>query len=420
MRVPSDGDSAVPSCYEDPTQINCIDFEMPSQNATDSVHNLCGAMDWMPGMVLVPCMLYDYKSISLISTDAGCTIQRLCEADNGRLAPEPFCHPVSVLSSICQRDMPRMRGCSTYNAICASPSTAVAQCRDRAPVPLLPTTREALDLVHSICSDMDHAGCDKCDSSVPGRKPCDSLTIYSDLCTTMPNMHQCRRHAALCVATPDFPLCYNSAVHRSPPAMKMFFHTGYADYMLLEGLVPQGPVSYAVACVAIFALAVAYEAFLWLQRRVELQWRVGVAGLAAGAAGQRLRGARRRAGSAGESTPLLREAAAAGAAAAGGPWKVGVWFGGDGDGERMKVEWTPARVRVARCAFRLVGVTSAYALMLLVMNFNVGVFVAVVVGLATGNFMFSEDPGFLVVGGRGAGEEGGITEAVVEGGEDTF
>ncbi|KAJ3203011.1 hypothetical protein HDU67_010444, partial [Dinochytrium kinnereticum] len=319
------------SCYEDPTQAICESFEIPLHNATLSVSNLCKAMDWMPG----------------------CKVGAVCNADAKLNATADFCHPVSILADICARDMPRMRGCATYGKVCKQGSR-VRQCTDHLPLPYIPTTKEASDFVRSICDEMDHTGCELCTSATG--KPCDAMTVYSDLCLMMPEMHQCSRFHSMCSASPTFPLCNPAGGGRvAPPTMKMFFHFGYTDYLLFEQLVPRNAAQYALGLILLFLTAISYEAMLRYQRTMEARW-AGLITTPPASTGS----ITVVSGTSDESTPLLSQRLSK-------SWWADVTPAG----------WTPQRVRMARAGFRFVGVTVAYALMLLVMTFNVGYFLAV-------------------------------------------
>ena len=65
----------------------------------------------------------------------------------------------------------------------------------------------------------------------------------------------------MCSLTPSLPFCSQDAVISpdAPPTMKMFFHTGLADYVLFEGWVPRTGLQYTGTVIALFFLCVFYE-----------------------------------------------------------------------------------------------------------------------------------------------------------------
>eukprot|EP01122_Echinamoeba_exundans_P007376 TRINITY_DN2257_c0_g1_i3.p1 TRINITY_DN2257_c0_g1~~TRINITY_DN2257_c0_g1_i3.p1 ORF type:complete len:102 (-),score=9.17 TRINITY_DN2257_c0_g1_i3:180-485(-) len=98
--------------------------------------------------------------------------------------------------------MPGMMGCGDYKALCLNPSSVVKQCSFG--VPPVPNTMTTTSNVKSICAEMPSMnGCDKC------QKPsaCDLLSVYSQLCSDMPDMSQCGAWTTLCKAEPQWPFC---------------------------------------------------------------------------------------------------------------------------------------------------------------------------------------------------------------------
>ncbi|KAJ1551265.1 hypothetical protein HK405_014852 [Cladochytrium tenue] len=209
-------------------------------------------------------------------------------------------------------------------------------------------------------------------------------------------MEQCAKFASLCTATPDFPLCPGAPVPPGgsrpvlpPPAMKMYFHAGYAEYLLLRPLVPRSAAQFAAACLAIFAAAIAHEwlaaarrpggvpadapaAHVWAWMRA--RWLAVVFPPSIAATLE-------------DSDPLLPAAAVAARRAHLAPGPL-------------------SRGRVPRAASRLAAVSLSYALMLLVMSYNVGLCAAVVLGIAVGDYLFSsDDPAYALALAAAAADE---------------
>ncbi|KAJ2960412.1 hypothetical protein NQZ79_g4260 [Umbelopsis isabellina] len=274
---------------------------------------------------------------------SGCTVRGIC-SNNTNVASEPWCNGVSLLADICVEDMPMMSGCANYNKLCSNVSV-VAECKTRTMLPQLPTTQEANQLVQSICRSMSMADCDACISPVGGGYPqCDILTTYANLCTSMPDMEQCSTYKSICNSTPSFSLCASSNGSGLPPSMTMYFHRSIREYILFKDWVPANESQYAGAWFAIFFTAIFYQALSVIRSNCEAYWLLNAAKASKG--------------------------------------KVKL-FGSDGyfSGKKLVVD-------VLRMIFTFVESTISYALMLVTMTFNIGLFFAVVTGLAFGAFFF--------------------------------
>ena len=104
-RVPATGVPAPGTgggCYADPTAAACADFWQADDVSRADIATLC---DSMPTMV-------------------GCSLARSCAAN---VSAGPFCAPFSLLADICL-DMPSMKGCGGYLALCSTPGSVVKQC----------------------------------------------------------------------------------------------------------------------------------------------------------------------------------------------------------------------------------------------------------------------------------------------------
>ncbi|KAJ3157476.1 hypothetical protein HDU86_003368 [Geranomyces michiganensis] len=267
---------------------------------------------------------------------------------------------MSVLANICSADMPTMSACKTFVNMCgpaANASTSVnAQCKEAssAPIPAFPTSKSATQNVYSICHEMSMPGCEACTISGPTSgypsNSCDLMGTYAQLCKAMPEMSQCADWKTMCNATPGLSYC-SAGTAADPPVMRMFFHTGFADYVLFEKWVPRTSGQYFGTWVAIFILGILYEGWHALVATYEAKYLKSV----------------RPADATSESNLIVGRSA------------LGSTF---------------SAVRIKHALFRFVAkavtVTIAYLLMLVAMTFNVGLFIAVVVGLAFGSAIFTD------------------------------
>ncbi|KAJ3000647.1 hypothetical protein HDV02_004332 [Globomyces sp. JEL0801] len=318
-------------CIEEPTQSNCRDFKLADQNATQLVDDLCTSMPLMS---------------------------------------ESFCKPFSLLADICANDMPRMKTCATYIKMCDRTSL-IHQCTDELPIPALPTTKRAKELVADICSEMDMNGCEKCEDG----KRCEALAVYGDLCKEMPFMSQCKEWQTMCTWDSSLPICSQDFGSKAGPTMKMYFHFGYRDYIMFESWVPSNGWEYALGCLFCFAFAIAYEYLLYLGAAFESKIRTPVKLNLSNEASQ--------------NEELVELERGPSSAATNSPLMASTAF----PNQMLNNYWSPFKIKLVRSLLRLVTVSGAYICMLLVMSFNVGHFLSVVIGLGVGCFAFSDkDP----------------------------
>jgi copper transporter 1 len=162
------------ACYEDPSKAKCKGFERSDEDWNDDLDQLCDAMPYMPG----------------------CSLRAQCEAcaANGK-----YCEPSSLVADVCAADMPKMKGCEAWVALCASNTTVVAQCTKPGPVPKVPSTMAVREAINSLCSTHYMDGCYECEpwegpnamsfancSGTPGPLP-----ILAHQCSAMPDMPEC-------------------------------------------------------------------------------------------------------------------------------------------------------------------------------------------------------------------------------------
>ncbi|CAO3668150.1 unnamed protein product [Umbelopsis ramanniana] len=279
---------------------------------------------------------------SQMSFMPGCTVRGLC-ANNTQLASNAWCNEFSILADVCQADMPMMSGCADYSQMCSNVSI-VSECKTNTMLPGLPTTKDAAQYVQSICSSMVMDGCDACVFPASGGFPqCDILSTYAQLCTSMPDMDQCASFKTMCQATPTFSLCSSSGSADTPPSMIMYFHQGIHEYVLFKSWVPKDNGQYTGAWIAIFFVAVFYQGLSVLRSNCEAYWLLSA------------------------DKEYKR-------------WRL---FGKNG-----YFAWKHTKIDIMRLVFTFIESTISYALMLITMTFNVGLFFAVVTGLAVGIFFF--------------------------------
>lgn len=165
------------ACYKDPSEAKCEDFERSDDDWNDDLDQLCSAMPYMPG----------------------CSLRDQCEActANGK-----FCEPSSLVGDICAADMPKMKGCEAWVALCAGNTTKVAQCTQPGPVPKLPSTMIVREAINSLCSTHYMDGCYEC---APWEGP-DAKSFAN--CTGTPGPLPILAHQ--CYAMPDMPECGDS------------------------------------------------------------------------------------------------------------------------------------------------------------------------------------------------------------------
>ncbi|KAF9960757.1 hypothetical protein BGZ70_008500 [Mortierella alpina] len=340
-------------CLATPSDPSCASFELPAATITADLDNLCTSMPFMPG----------------------CSLYKSCQSAS---KTDQWCTPFSVLADICAVDMPNMGGCKNYVALCgiaANQTTASrpAICKKAPMIPSFPTTKNASALVLDICGEMSMAGCERCPKPAPDAyaASCDTLGTYAILCKAMPEMHQCATWKKMCSASD---LSFQSSEYcaagvggpeMDPPQMRMFFHLGFADYVLFESWVPRNQSQYVGTWFALFFITLLFVTIQTYHASLEARWAEEQA-LAAETTKSDL-SAPLTAGGARSSSILIH-------------W-VHLW----------RQPWTlqEAKQNIVRAVLTFVETTLGYALMLVTMTFNVPLFFAVIVGLTIGSVIFA-------------------------------
>ena len=210
------------------------------------------------------------------------------------------------------------------------------------------------------------AGCENCsirESSTYSE--CDLIGTFSQLCIAMPNMPQCSQYSRMCAATKDLPFCATSesTIGRNAPTMKMFFHTGFSDYILFETWVPRSAAQFSIAWILVFLAAAGYEALQVFVSFKELHW------------------AKKDC----KSNTVLDNSAFG---------EVTQTKAVDNDAISLQSlcgasgGLTGIKQSFYRAILRMVSTAIGYSLMLVAMSFNVGLFIAVITGFGFGTFVF--------------------------------
>ena len=275
--------------------------------------------------------LSDICSSGMMSSMSGCSVRKQCMASGGG-ARGAACDDFSLLLRVCAQ-MPMMRACAAADSLCANGS-AVAQCTaEPTIIKHLPTASEARTAALSVCAMMPKmAACSTCaDSSCP-----DPLLSLSHLCQAMPGMASCAGWEAWC-RQPGGVDTLPAFCAGVPPVggggvpMRMYFHLDFRDYILFESWVPATLVSYLSA---ILAVTVAGIASAWLR-----------------------------------AVRAVYESRA---------WRK----------KRGSVRQHLMRANATRAGLVVVSTALDYCLMLVAMTFNVGLFLAVCIGLGLGTLAF--------------------------------
>jgi copper transporter 1 len=429
------------ACVTAPSNATCRSFVYPDARAAADVADLCRNMPFM----------------------SACSVNAACKAPPGAAAvsKDPkTCSPFQLLATICKHDdMAGMSGCSSYNTLCGGGSV-VEQCTDFPGMAHLITSDQANRQVRSICTEMTMDGCEKCMPSwQQGRRwsNCSLLDVYGQLCYDMPDMSQCAGIKSMCSVDPSlYPCCgllpgssrWGSSCGPSsggsgggggggpdvgPPAapgptMKMYFFNEFPFYLLFKSWTPSTNGQYAGAFLAIFFMAIVYEALQVIRYRIEVAVMVRDAAAATAAAAAGVSAVAVKAAAANGQLPATDGQVAAGnccgeplvtangntikyrpssadssvqiletdshkvvAAQQAAAVRAPSWQ------QRYRLQPQQVAVDVGRALLQLVIVGLAYLLMLAAMSFNVGIFFAVIVGITVGSFIFGRFKHYAVL-----------------------
>ncbi|KAG0332449.1 hypothetical protein BG004_001267, partial [Podila humilis] len=345
---------AAVDCLVTPSDPSCASYVLPEATTKADLEGLCSQMPYMPG----------------------CSLYKSCQAAS---KTDEWCTPFSLLADVCAIDMPMMRDCKNYVSLCNGNSTKPEICSKAPMIASFPTTKNASALVIDICTEMDMAGCERCPKPKPGAyaADCDTIGTYAILCKAMPDMRQCATWKSMCSASsPTASLGFSASEYcaagvgdadMNPPAMRMFFHTGFSDYVLFETWVPRNAAQYTGTWFALFFLTLFYQTIATYHTSLEARW------------AEQAQVENELSTKSDTAMPLTDSSTTLSSSIL-LQW-VHLW----------RQPWTSTEVmqNTIRASLTFVETTLGYALMLVTMTFNVALFFAVILGLTVGSVLFS-------------------------------
>jgi len=239
-----------------------------------------------------------------------------------------------------------MHGCETYTSMCRDGSR-VQQCQTE--ILAIPPDTTLKQYIANMCNSMPMPACSQC-----GIVNCKSLSVYSALCLSMPGMSQCQDWKNMCMKIPDWSMiCPPNIQDYVVPEMRMYFHTGFVDYILFKEWMPYDALTYAFSFIGVFLMALLHEAFHIIPVFFDSKWRPK------------------------EESEFLNSS----------PGTNYQTANNNSNGQKRYQAFSWKR-DAFRALYRGVDVAAHFLIMLVTMTFNVGLFVAVVLGYAVGHFLF--------------------------------
>lgn len=266
-----------------------------------------------------------------MSAMSGCSVHKRCSLGG---ADGAVCGDFSLLLRVC--DQMVMTPCTNAMSLCGKGSAVEACHAVPQALTRMPTEQQANAAALKACAQMPSmSACSACTGATAAQCP-DPLLSLSKLCQAMPAMDECMGWGAWCALPKSAEELPAYCAGAPPPGgggvpMRMYFHLDWRDYILFQSWVPDSARSYFVSIVAV---------------------------MAGGVTSAWLRGVR----------AVLERHLARAAGKVGRNWTL--------------------RDNACRAAVVALSTTLDYALMLVAMTYNVGLFFAVIVGLALGTLGF--------------------------------
>lgn len=237
-------DSCWPACLQNVTQPDCRFCRYPRANTT---RELTAACDDMPSMV-------------------GCSLWTMCQT-NG--LSSGLCDPFSLTGDVCSEPgMRSMPACHNFNLICPTHSQGILQCESQASIRKLPSTNQVHDAVLRMCEQMPMMdSCQQCSAvncpdplrtlgSICENMWMDGCDVLSSACSAVRQSSSARVTAGNDAQTLLREMLCPSSHHPQAPAMQMYFHWGFNDYVLFKSIVPANGTQYVLCIFGILAAGI--------------------------------------------------------------------------------------------------------------------------------------------------------------------
>ncbi|KAH6602612.1 hypothetical protein BASA61_000945 [Batrachochytrium salamandrivorans] len=206
-----------------------------------------------------------------------CSIRASCKKVSCH-SKDNTCSDATLLVTACRTDAAIASKSSACNIVTAScPNGSESSNSQCAPLGGLPATLTVQQNLFNACKAMKMDGCQDCaaPSSNATIANCNVMSVYSRICSTMPDMSNCQPYnllcgqsplptalAAYCPAAAKDSHCSGegipAAFDDSAPLMQMYLHTGISDYVLFKTFVPTTNGQYAGAFIFSATLSVLF------------------------------------------------------------------------------------------------------------------------------------------------------------------
>lgn len=273
--------------------------------------------------------------------------------------------------------MPGMSPCKNYNALCKSTSI-VKQCKEQTAIPKMLMTVATRDTVLAACADHTMPSCNQCKS---GLNQCpDPLTTMANLCHEHPSMQQCSTFYSFCAATNnEIPICSHAYAHYLP-SMKMYFHQRVDEIILWRAWIPKSNGAYAGSIIAVMFFGIVSQLLKVTRLLLEARWQRALKPRPLPCGSPRPPMAK------GKDTKDVSPSSSDSSSSSSRSklatrWRH-VW-------RRCSMTSGQLRRSSVRSAFQGLTAVLDYFNMLVVMTFNIGLCIAVVVGYMVGTLLFS-------------------------------